>query len=180
MDEPDRLIDQLIESHETLARSHELLVQSHQVLADAVAAKLRAVSNGVGKRPSQPSIHEWRTYEGFRDDMRHREREWNRHNRRADGTHPSVTKKALAGQSGGDSDRTISRTMDRYHLDPLRDWPPSSWPDHPPEMQPSLPHLVTTAAIFAGAVLLDVMTDGRLDGVVRICKLLLGRLSGQV
>jgi hypothetical protein len=71
-----------------------------------------------------PSIEEWRTWQGFRDDLQAIERAWRRNNS------GQPTKLALATAKGCIA-KTISRTMADYCLRAVQ-WPPSTWPAEPP------------------------------------------------
>ncbi len=112
----------------------------------------------------------WRSYAGFRADMIRREQVWR--DQHTDMLALAVTIGMLAGHVRGDSEKSIKRQMARYHLDPARDWPPSTWPEiEPPMFDSTTAHrLSMVAAGFAWAVL-DMVADRRLDGVVHMLRL---------
>lgn len=78
------------------------------------------------KRPYRPSEPAHRTYAGFKADMLHYEHARN----------GKVNKEDIY-TDGGPSGKTTTRTMEAYGLGP-RDWPPSRWPDTPPNGKTSL------------------------------------------
>jgi len=70
----------------------------------------------------------WRTYAGFRADMQERERILRLTFK------GEITYEMLARQlRRGDSVKSIKRQMRKYHLDPDRHWPPSTWPEEEPQ-----------------------------------------------
>lgn len=169
-----KLRDVEAETIHELARSQRLLTEALQQRRDLdneqerererLAAEMKKVDRA---RPRQPQNRLWRTYVGFRDDMRRREQEV-RKAQRETGTVLAITIALLAGHSGADSERTIRRTMEHYHLDPERDWPPSTWPDEEPKPASGLQHLTCLVAGLGGFSVVDLVSDGRLDHVIRI------------
>jgi hypothetical protein len=82
---------------------------------------------------------------------------------------PGTSKPVFAG-SIGLTERTLNRAMSYFHL-PSRLWPPDQWPKTmPPEVPPSRLKRVLKAMIF-GYLALDV-SDGKLDGVIHLCRVL--------
>jgi hypothetical protein len=70
------------------------------------------------------SIVEWRTWQGFRDDLQAIERDWRRNN-------SGEPAKSAIATSKGCIVKTITRTMADYRLR-ADQWPPSTWPAEPP------------------------------------------------
>ena len=126
-------------------------------------------------KPIRFQIPEWRTYAGFRADMQRREQIQLELQRRNGRIQP-ITKELLAGQrgvGGGDSVRSITRAMKFYGLDPLANWPPSAWPEEQPAKRPRDLHSLAAAALLpAIPLLLDVISDGRLNHVVSVSRML--------
>ncbi len=129
----------------------------------------------VTKPEPETSIEAWRPYKGFRADMVHRE-QIERDRQREIGASYEIEIDTLAGQlKRGDSRKSIERRMRKSHLDPKRDWPPSTWPEEEPH-QPfdsATAHRLALVAGFPALVwlALDVISDGRLDGVVYFTRL---------
>jgi len=116
-------------------------------------------------------IDAWNTYSGFRADMITRQNSVSSNVR-------TICKETLANQVGGDTVKNISRAMKHYWL-PLNLWPPTRWPElapsHPPlkaTRRGALAVVATPPAIGLGRVLLDIASDGKLDGVIRMCHML--------
>lgn len=126
------------------------------------------------KKPHIPQIKAWRTWPGFRDDMRERERNC-RAAYKSTGVMVTIKLDDLAGNSGGDSLRTIERTMRDYGLDPATAGLPSTWPDEDPRLKRKRSDghtLAATIAVLFLIPMLDAVVGGRLDGVVHLEKLL--------
>lgn len=163
------IVEMLSQSQESLARSQEYLIElAHQI------ATIKN-DNGVEQSTPQPRgsvIAAWRTYPGFRADMIRREREVAPH------VEGPVSLLSLANQVGGDSVRSIERQMRKYHLNPRKDWPPSTWPEEEPSASLSIGHqLALVAASVAITIMLDAYNDGRIDGIFH---LVIGFCRGQL
>lgn len=124
-------------------------------------------------RPHRPQIKAWRTWPGFRDNMRARERTA-REARRKSGVKAPLQLVDLAEQSGGgDSLKTIERTMHDYGLDPATAGLPSQWPDEDPRQKKSDGHpLAAMIAVIAIIPMLDAVIGGRFDSIVHISHLI--------
>jgi hypothetical protein len=154
-----------------LAEAQRAMVETQRVIVEHLSAVYKAKPEDQSEPVPLPRrflIDAWNTYAGFRADMLARQRE-------VAGSVRSVQKQTLANKVGGDTVKNISRVMTHYWL-PLDLWPPSRWP----EQQPSYPPLkrvratratLAIAGLAGTRVLLDVASDGKLDNVVRLCRL---------
>jgi hypothetical protein len=126
-----------------------------------------------GSKPHTPQNTRWRTYDGFRLDMQHREQVALEAQRKLE-YQKDLDIDALSAQSGADSAKTVRRTMVHYHLEPERDWPPSTWPDEEPVQQLGFGGHGMAAVLAATFVfgMADAVADNKLDGVMHLCKLL--------
>jgi hypothetical protein len=174
-DPTDVLRDKLIDALDASARALENFARNQSQLLDlfATQSRLRPADQPAPPAPKRrrPQIEEWRTYAGFRANMQRREQE----------TPAPHTKERLGNQTGGDTPKTIERTMRDYGLG-ARAWPPSTWPEEQPLAMPKprrrpTTHLTMLALAIYAWLLADYASDGRLDGVVRVvthlCKHLL-------
>lgn len=117
-----------------------------------------------------PQIPAWRTYRGFLNNMLMREEAIIARAKELD-TKPNLNKESFAGHTGGDSVKSISRTMEDYGLDVERDWPPSTWPKRAPRTsRPSIDGPALLAAGLFGWAVLDFVSDGRFDNTVRMVR----------
>ncbi|HYW89624.1 MAG TPA: hypothetical protein VFB50_17760 [Chloroflexota bacterium] len=116
-------------------------------------------------------IEAWNTYDGLVRDLRAREAALPKGTR--------CTRKAITSNTGGDTLRTLNRALDYWHLTSrtgLRTyWPPSIFPDTEPPARPENQSIANKAAMLlagfgASRVLLDVASDGKLDGAVAWCR----------
>jgi len=127
-------------------------------------------SRGEEEPVRTPQIPAWRTYRGFLNNMLMRQDAIIARAKELD-TKPNLDKESFAGHTGGDSVKSISRTMEDYGLDIERDWPPSTWPKQAPRKPRSVidgPSLLA-AGLFGWAVL-DFVSDGRFDNTVRMVR----------
>lgn len=174
-------LDHVVALHEDfreLKQQNQLMMATAELLRE-VCGWLRPSSNAATiPKPQEdekespqhtPSIPVWRTYRGFLSDMLMREQVIVERGKELD-TKPILTKENFAGHTGGDSVKTISRTMRDYGLDPDRNWPPSTWPKRAPRSTIDGPSLL--AAALCGWALLDFVSDGRFDNSVRMVRFL--------
>ena len=119
------------------------------------------------KRRHMPRNTKHRTWRGFVEDMQRLERIAMDPEPRGHGL-KDATKQNIC-QFGPDAAKTITRTMtETYGLKP-DDWPPSTWDanKHPPLFD--LGHLGGLAAAVAVQGVFDLLSDGKLDGIVHWC-----------
>src|SRR5262245_9521470 len=152
----NRLLDQLREKDDLIhelqreQRNHEF-GQPEQIVLPEMPEEDQTAKRSVRRGPLRAA---WRTWVGFRDDMRKRERVL-RDVRKKSGIKVPIELADLAGGAGGDSLKTIERTMEFYGLDPDTAGLPSTWPDQDPRTIAPGHHL---AAVIA-AMFLFVIAD---------------------
>lgn len=155
----------------SLKRQLDQVQRKVESAARSEMAATPAVENN--SKPHTPHKVKWRTYRGFVVDMQHRERL--EIEAQAGLEYKSeIDIEALSGQSGGDSAKTVRRTMRHYHLDPDHDWPPSTWPDEEPVQQLRFNGhgmAAMLAATFAFGMA-EAVIDHQLDGVINMVMLL--------
>jgi len=124
------------------------------------------------KRARVPQIKAWRTYDGFRDNMRDRERNRRLALTKAELDDMPIRLEDLADQTGSDSLKTIERTMESYGLDVATAGLPSTWPDRPSRIGPGHHLAAVIAAAFIFGLAEIIFDRGPLDGVVHMVRLL--------
>jgi|SRR5215472_792592 len=150
--------DPLLKILENIAETNRLL-----------ARKLTGGDLDGEDKPPRFLIDAWNTYEGFREDMIKREK-------KVPATVKTIWKQTLANDVGGDTVKTITRVMDRYHLTKktgTKDyWPPTTWPKKEPPARGtrSSKAALLVAGIGSVRTLLDYASDGKLDGAVSWCR----------
>jgi hypothetical protein len=124
-----------------------------------------------------PSDPEWRDYARFRTIMCAHEQEIR---------HPADHVNALGNgrltkwrmaEHIGVNPKTITRAQEFHRLNPRRDWPPSKWPEQERPKQLHLSDSTRASASLAAGLgfawgALDFLSDGKMDGIVNVCRLL--------
>jgi len=123
--------DKLVEyARLQLQREHEKVERERLRLQRKALPKHKArpavVDKARGAYGARDKDH--RTYEGFRAAMVGYEQAV----REVVGADGVVSHEAIYADAGGPAPRTQRRRMERYGLDYVLDWPPSTWPAVPP------------------------------------------------
>ena len=133
----------------------------------------RVVDTEVLHKPGKLAHSEWATYTGFRDYFCALEERCKGPMRLRP---EQVTKERLASMAGVHP-RTINRRMHDWGLDPTRDWPPcETWPQHPLSKNGQgqlfdIGHKLCAMAAAGFLAVLDLSTDGKVDYLIHVCKL---------
>lgn len=133
----DRLLFHVIE---VLAEGNRILAAVNHVQAQELKARsshrngheARGPAEPAPKRRHQPQNKEFRTWDGFRRAMRRLESSV-RTSLQLKAT-DRVTKEMIYATAGGPPPRTQTRIMvETYGLE-ADQWPPSTWPENPPDL----------------------------------------------
>jgi hypothetical protein len=116
--------DKLVEFARLQLERERLRLERERLRLERKTPRPRRFGRRLAESRHLPSIEEWRTWQGFRDDLQAIERAWRRNNS------GQPTKAAIATAKGCIV-KTISRTMADYFLKAAQ-WPPSTWPAEAP------------------------------------------------
>ena len=170
-----RLADQAAAMRELQEHKDETTATAVAAAIEAVFRQLHLFKSEVDQQPEEEredrcpgGYPEWQTWKGFRDYMVEREERLNL---------LKLGKGDVAELIGCDP-KTISRAMFWHGLRP-KQWPPSTWPLKAPPRPKPKPKPKTNSvtitdlhpalvAIGLGYAFIDIATDGKLNGVVRL------------